>query len=88
MPRSLTCCSGLDLTVSLSKRRTLVLRLLQDGLTSKEIARVLGVAPFTVTENVHTLRRALGARTRAHLVALGIHRGFLRWVGASGRQAE
>jgi DNA-binding CsgD family transcriptional regulator/tetratricopeptide (TPR) repeat protein len=54
----------------LTPREVLVLELVQEGLTSPEIASRLGVARPTVETHVATAMRKLGARTRQHAAAL------------------
>jgi two-component system NarL family response regulator len=54
-----------------------VLALVGDGFTSCEIGKALWIAEDTVKSHVaHTLR-ALGARNRAHAVAIALRRGLL-----------
>lgn len=43
---------------------------LVDGATDREIARALGVSERTVSADVHEMSRRLGARSRAHAVAM------------------
>jgi DNA-binding NarL/FixJ family response regulator len=43
-----------------------------DGLTNREIARQMGVNEETVKTHAHQLFRAMGARDRAHAVALAV----------------
>ena len=44
--------------------------LLVDGATDREIARALGVSERTVSADVREMSRRLGARSRAHAIAL------------------
>jgi DNA-binding CsgD family transcriptional regulator len=44
--------------------------LLVDGATDREIARALGVSERTVSADIHEMSRRLGARSRAHAIAL------------------
>jgi two-component system nitrate/nitrite response regulator NarL len=53
----------------LSPRERQVLDLIAAGLTTPEIAAFLGVAPHSAAEYARRLRRKLGARNRAHIVA-------------------
>jgi DNA-binding CsgD family transcriptional regulator len=62
---------------SVAGRQLQVLRLLAEGLTAEEIAVRLGVKPSTVIEHCNRLYAALGARHRAHAVALGWQAGLL-----------
>ncbi len=43
---------------------------LVDGATDREIARALGVSERTVSSDVREMSRRLGARSRAHAIAL------------------
>ena len=43
---------------------------LVDGATDREIARALGVSERTVSADVREMSRRLGARSRAHAIAL------------------
>lgn len=62
----------------LSPRERQVLRLLADGLTSAEIADELGLADATVRVHVERMRKKLGIKTRAGLVAHGFRTLLLR----------
>jgi DNA-binding NarL/FixJ family response regulator len=61
----------------LSPRERQVLPLMAEGLTDTAIAARFGVRPTTVGKYVTRLYQKLGAVSRAHLVALAIHRGLL-----------
>jgi DNA-binding CsgD family transcriptional regulator len=50
-----------------------VLGLVSEGLDTEEIARALFVTEDTVKTHVARIRHKLGARTRAHAVAIAIH---------------
>jgi two-component system nitrate/nitrite response regulator NarL len=54
-----------------------VLRLLAEGRTNAQIGARLGITSNTVKSRLTALYRALGARDRAHAVALGYRRGLL-----------
>jgi DNA-binding CsgD family transcriptional regulator len=56
----------------LSGRERLVLAELARGNSTEEIGVVLGVSPHTVRTHVKNLMRKLGARTRAHAVAIAL----------------
>lgn len=53
------------------------LRLTADGLTRKEVARALSLAPVTVEEHIKRARAKLGARNALHAVAIAIRRGII-----------
>jgi DNA-binding CsgD family transcriptional regulator len=49
--------------------------LIADGLTQKEIARVLGMSEMTVRTHRENVLRRLRVRTTAHAVAVLLRRG-------------
>jgi RNA polymerase sigma factor (sigma-70 family) len=55
---------------SLTPRQRDILRLVQDGLTSREIAERLGIARPTVETHISAAMRKLGARTRRQALSL------------------
>jgi DNA-binding CsgD family transcriptional regulator len=55
---------------SLSPREVEILELVAEGLTSPEIATRLFVTTETVREHMRRIFTKLGARTRAHAVAI------------------
>jgi DNA-binding CsgD family transcriptional regulator len=63
--------------VHLSPRRLRTLQLVADGLTDQEIADRFGVGRNTVVTHVRELRWLIGAKNRAHAVALGYQLGLL-----------
>ena len=56
----------------LSGKERLVLAELARGNSTDEIGLVLSVSPHTVRTHVKNLMRKLGARTRAHAVAIAL----------------
>ncbi|MEJ7785600.1 MAG: LuxR C-terminal-related transcriptional regulator [Solirubrobacteraceae bacterium] len=58
----------------ISPRELEVLRLVALGLANGEIASQLGISPETVRNHVRNARDKLGARTKAHAVALAFQR--------------
>jgi DNA-binding CsgD family transcriptional regulator len=56
----------------LSSKERLVLAELARGNSTDEIGLVLSVSPHTVRTHVKNLMRKLGARTRAHAVAIAL----------------
>ncbi len=62
---------------TLSARERTVLRRIADGLSTKQIARELGITERTVKFHVSSIMNKLGADTRAHAVAEATRRGLL-----------
>lgn len=63
----------------LTTREREILSLVADGHTGVEIAERLYVSPETVKSHVQNAMGKLGARTRAHAVALGLLTGQITW---------
>jgi DNA-binding CsgD family transcriptional regulator len=61
----------------LSSKERLVLVELAQGHSTDEIGLVLSVSPHTVRTHVKNLMRKLGARTRAHAVAIALSEGAI-----------
>ena len=61
----------------LTPREREVLRMVAMGLTGQDIAAALVVSPETVSTHVRNIREKLGARSRAHALALALRRGEL-----------
>jgi DNA-binding NarL/FixJ family response regulator len=61
----------------LSRREREVLRLVAEGLPTKQIARNLSIAERTVKFHVNSIFHKLGAENRAQAVALAAQRGLL-----------
>lgn len=68
---------GILRTDELSPRQHEVLALAAMGLSDKEIAGFLGIGEETVKTRIRQILGKLGARTRAHAVAVGFRRGIL-----------
>lgn len=59
----------------LTERERQVLRCVASGLSSKEAAQQLGIAPRTVDRHIENLRHKLRARNKTHMVAKAIASG-------------
>ena len=69
-----------ELATPLTDRERRVLQLVAHGLVTPEIAVELAVSPETVKSHVHNVMMKLGARTRAHAVALAAADGQIALV--------
>ena len=63
--------------VALSQREREVLQCIASGLSSKQCAQELGIAPRTVERHVENLRNKLNARNKPHLVAKALAAGHI-----------
>jgi LuxR family transcriptional regulator of spore coat protein len=63
--------------VSLTDRERQVLQCIAQGLSSKQCAQELGIAPRTVERHVENLRNKLNARNKPHLVAKALAAGHI-----------
>jgi DNA-binding CsgD family transcriptional regulator len=63
----------------LTEREREVLNLVASGMGSTWIASSLGVSGSTVETHVRHCLSKLGARNRAHAIALGVRRGEIRF---------
>jgi DNA-binding CsgD family transcriptional regulator len=64
----------------LSQRERAVLGELANGYATEQIAESLVLSPHTVRSHVKTAMRKLGARTRAHAVAIALTTGAIEAV--------
>jgi DNA-binding NarL/FixJ family response regulator len=67
-----------DSTESLSPRQREVLRLLAEGLSTREIAVRLGLSAKTVETHRAALMRRTGRRSVARLVLLAVREGLVQ----------
>ena len=63
--------------VSLTDREREVLQCIARGMSSKQCAQELGIAPRTVERHVENLRNKLHARNKPHLVAKALGGGHI-----------
>ena len=61
----------------LTRREIEVLGLLADGLSTKDVARRLGVSPYTIRRHVETILLKTGMHTQAQAVAYAYRTGLL-----------
>jgi DNA-binding CsgD family transcriptional regulator len=73
---------AISLSDALSPRELEVFALIGEGLTSKEIGDLLFITEETVKSHVGNLLTNLGARNRAHAVAIALRHGLLVGLGA------
>lgn len=73
----MTALRAINPTNYLVERETEVLRRIADGENSDEIARAMGWSERTVKNIVHDICTKLGARNRAHAIAIAIRLGEL-----------
>lgn len=71
----------------LAPREREVLALIAAGLATADIAAHLQVGEQTVRTHVERARRKLGARNRAHAVALAVERGLISVAGGTATAA-
>ncbi|MEU1908426.1 helix-turn-helix domain-containing protein [Streptomyces hygroscopicus] len=62
----------------LTARRAELLTMAANGMSNADIARALWVSEDTVKSHFRHIYTVLGAKDRAHAVALGLVRGFVR----------
>jgi DNA-binding NarL/FixJ family response regulator len=62
--------------VALTERQRDILRLLTDGRSAKEIAKVLDISPRTVEFHKYRLMESLGLRNSAELIQFAIRQGI------------
>jgi LuxR family transcriptional regulator, transcriptional regulator of spore coat protein len=61
----------------LTVREKQVLELITQGLSAKEAAQEIDIAPRTVERHIENIRLKLRARNRTHMVALALEIGLL-----------
>lgn len=68
---------------TLTNREAEILEMIANGLSAKEAAQYVGIAPRTVERYVENVRLKMGARNRVHMVTLAVGQGMLT-VAAEG----
>lgn len=58
--------------VHLTDRECEVLTMVSQGLSSKQVAARLGIAPRTVDTYIEHIRLKIGAANRSHMIALAV----------------
>lgn len=76
-PASIPADHAVPEDTGLTERQLEVLRMLARGAANKEIARDLGISPYTVKAHVAQLLMVLGASNRTHAVDLARRQGLL-----------
>lgn len=66
------------MTAELTARQRRILVLAANGYTNESIAAREGIAAQSVGRNLHKIGERLGARGRAHIVAIAIVTGLIR----------
>jgi DNA-binding NarL/FixJ family response regulator len=61
----------------LTERQRVILRLVADGLSNREIADRVHLSELTVKSYIEDLLKQLGARNRVHAAILATRRGWL-----------
>lgn len=61
----------------LTRRESEVLELVANGLSAKEVAYEIGIAPRTVERHIENVRMKMRARNRAHMIAQAVATGVL-----------
>ena len=77
-------CPTTDREARLSRRQKEILALVAEGATDSEIAQRLCLTPGTVRWYVREILLRMGARCRAHAVALALRQGTLEDGNAEG----
>lgn len=69
--------------LSLTPREQEILELVARGLSAKEIAGQIGIAPRTVEGHIDTVRLKMRARNKTHMVTQAVMAGLLQ-IGPNG----
>lgn len=63
----------------LTSREHQVLEFVAQGLSAKEVAQEIEIAPRTVERHIENVRLKIRARNRTHMVALAVELGLLHF---------
>jgi NarL family two-component system response regulator LiaR len=66
-----------ELAIELTERERMVLTFLAQGMSNKEIGKLLNRSPFTVRHHVSQLIIKLSASNRAEVAAIAVERGLI-----------
>lgn len=80
MSRCECCQAAVAHVEALTPTETTVLTLLAKGLTTKELAKMLGGAPYTVNDHIKAIYKKLGIDSRAEAGVMACQMGLLRGV--------
>jgi DNA-binding NarL/FixJ family response regulator len=67
----------------LTTREQQVLEFVAQGLSAKEVAQEIDIAPRTVERHIENVRLKIRARNRTHMVSLALELGILRLCNAA-----
>lgn len=67
-----------DPVENLTNRESEIIHLISYGLSAKEAALELGIAPCTIERHVENVRLKTRTRNRAHMIAHVIRQGLLK----------
>jgi LuxR family transcriptional regulator, transcriptional regulator of spore coat protein len=70
---------------TLSAREREILELVARGLSAKEVAGEIGIAPRTVDRHIENIRLKMRARNRVHMVTQAVRGGQLQLTGTEER---
>ena len=62
---------------TLTHREIEILEMIANGLSAKEAAQSIGIAPRTVERHVENVRLKMRARNRVHMVTCAVGQGML-----------
>jgi DNA-binding CsgD family transcriptional regulator len=72
----------------LTAREHQVLVLVANGLSAKEVAQEIDIAPRTVERHIENVRLKIRARNRTHMVTLAVELGLLNFSHHAGALLE